>query len=121
MIEAVKKIRDSGFAIEMDDFGTGYSALNILCSIPLDVLKLDMSFVRQMDASQENEKMVGIILEMAKMLGVGVNAEGVENAGQLEKLNSMGCDMVQGFYFSKPVPPEEFEKLIMKELEYKDE
>ena len=121
MIEAVKKIRDSGFAIEMDDFGTGYSALNILCSIPLDVLKLDMSFVRQMDASQENEKMVGIILEMAKMLGVGVNAEGVENAGQLEKLSSMGCDMVQGFYFSKPVPPEEFEKLIMKELEYKDE
>jgi EAL domain-containing protein (putative c-di-GMP-specific phosphodiesterase class I) len=104
MIEAVKKIRDSGFAIEMDDFGTGYSALNILCSIPLDVLKLDMSFVRQMDASQENEKMVGIILEMAKMLGVGVNADGVENAGQLEKLNSMGCDMVQGFYFSKPIP-----------------
>ncbi|MCR4938105.1 MAG: EAL domain-containing protein [Lachnospiraceae bacterium] len=121
MIEAVKKIRDNGFAIEMDDFGTGYSALNILCSIPLDVLKLDMSFVRQMESSHENEMMVDIILDMAKMLGVEVNAEGVETGVQLDKLKKLGCDMVQGFYFSKPVPPAEFEKFMEKEIREKGE
>ncbi len=117
MINAVKKLRESGFILEMDDFGTGYSALNILGLIPLDVLKLDMSFVGKMHLSPENEKIIEIIMNIASVLQVEVNAEGVETKEQLEKLKTMGCDMVQGFYFSRPVSAEDFEELIKKEQE----
>ena len=116
MINAVNKLRDSGFILEMDDFGTGYSALNILGSIPLDVLKLDMSFVGKMHLSPENEKIIEIIMNIASVLSVEVNAEGVETEEQLNKLKAMGCDMVQGYYFSKPVAAEDFDELIKKEL-----
>jgi EAL domain-containing protein (putative c-di-GMP-specific phosphodiesterase class I) len=116
MINAVKKLRESGFILEMDDFGTGYSALNILGSIPLDVLKLDMSFVGKMHLSPENEKIIEIIMNIASVLSVEVNAEGVETEEQLNKLKAMGCDMVQGYYFSKPVAVEDFDELIKKEL-----
>ncbi len=116
MIEAVRKLRDQGFLIEMDDFGTGYSALNMLCSIPLDVLKLDMSFVRHMTENDTNEMMVEIIMDMAKVLGVSVTAEGVETDEQLNKLKALGCLLVQGYYFSKPVPAADFAELIRKEL-----
>ncbi len=115
IIEVVKRLRDDGFVIEMDDFGSGYSSLNMLTSLPIDVLKLDMGFVRKMCDGEKNKRMVKIILEIAKFLSVPVIAEGVETVEQYKLLESMGCNVIQGYYFSKPLPLDLMEKKIMSE------
>ncbi len=112
LIERVAGLRDAGFAIEMDDFGTGYSSLNMLTSLPFDILKLDMVFVRKIHTDEKALRLVGFILDIAKFLNVKVIAEGVENKEQYELLKGLGCDAIQGYYFSKPVPAEEFAKFI---------
>ena len=117
LIEVVGKLRDKGFIIEMDDFGTGYSALNMLSSMPIDILKLDMQFVRHMLEDSKNLRMVEIVMEIAKLLDVPVVAEGVENEEQLEQLRKMGCQIVQGYLFSKPVAPDEFEEFIKEDFD----
>ena len=114
--EVTEKLRASGFKIEMDDFGSGYSSLNLITTIPIDVLKLDMSFIMNMEKDEKSLKLVEIILDIAKFLGVPVVAEGVETKAQLDMLKCMGCQVIQGYYFSKPVPAEEFEKFIIKEI-----
>jgi len=114
--EVTEKLRASGFKIEMDDFGSGYSSLNMITTIPIDVLKLDMSFIMNMEKDEKSLKLVEIILDIAKFLGVPVVAEGVETKAQLDMLKCMGCQVIQGYYFSKPVPAEEFEKFIIKEI-----
>ena len=116
IIETVNKLRGCGFRIEMDDFGSGYSSLNMLTSLPIDALKLDMKFIRGICESEKNERLVGIMIEIARLLEVPVIAEGVETKEQMELLKKLGCDIVQGYYFSKPLPPEEFGALIEKEL-----
>lgn len=116
IIETAKKLRDKGFKIEMDDFGTGYSSLSMLTSLPIDALKLDMSFVRKMLDSPRELKLIRLILDIALFLNIPAIAEGVEKEEQCNVLKEMGCDLIQGYYFSKPVPPEDFEKLIQKEL-----
>ncbi len=117
IISVINKLREDGFTIEMDDFGSGYSSLNMLTSMPIDILKLDMGFVRKMCSSETDRQMVGIILEIAKFLYVPVIAEGVEDEQQYRTLKNMGCDLIQGFYFSKPLPPEDFENVISKSLQ----
>ncbi len=116
LLDVVAHLRSLGFEIEMDDFGSGYSSLNMLSSMPIDVLKMDMKFVRNIENNETDRKLVTLILDIASYLGVPVVAEGVENSGQLEILRNAGCDLVQGYYFSRPVPAEEFEALIEKEI-----
>ncbi|MCR5302325.1 MAG: EAL domain-containing protein [Lachnospiraceae bacterium] len=115
LIEVVNSLRDKGFRIEMDDFGSGYSSLNMLTTIPIDVLKMDMKFVRNMLNDDKSLKLCELVMDISKFLGVPVVAEGVEEQAQFDKLKSMGCDLIQGYYFSKPLPPEEFAELIEKE------
>jgi diguanylate cyclase (GGDEF)-like protein len=116
LISTVENLRESGFMIEMDDFGSGYSSLNMLTSIPLDALKLDMKFVRNMEKDAKSMKLVELVLDIAEFLHVPVIAEGVETSEQLKLLKERGCDIIQGYYFSKPVPAEEFKAFIEKEL-----
>ena len=116
MIELIQCLRDDGFEIEMDDFGSGYSSLNMLSSLPIDVLKMDMAFVRNIEHSEKDFRLVEVVLDIARYLNLSVVAEGVETQRQLEMLRGAGCDVVQGYYFSRPLPPEEFEALIRKEI-----
>ena len=116
IVEAVNKLRKRGFRIEMDDFGSGYSSLNMLTALPIDALKLDMKFIRGICENEKNERLVGIMIDIARLLEVPVIAEGVETGEQMELLKKLGCDIIQGYYFSKPLPPEEFAVLIEKEL-----
>lgn len=101
-------LRRSGFEVEMDDFGTGYSLLNMLSSMPIDVLKMDMQFVRNIDNNEKDRQLVALIIGIAKSLKVPVIAEGVERESQLRLLRDLGCALVQGFYFSRPLPADEF-------------
>jgi EAL domain-containing protein (putative c-di-GMP-specific phosphodiesterase class I) len=121
LIEVIKKLREEGFGIEMDDFGAGYSSLNMLSSLPIDTLKMDMKFIRNVEKDAGSFRMIELVLDIAKYLGVPVVAEGVETEEQMKLLKDAGCELVQGYYFSKPLPPEEFEELIKKEMSIKRE
>ena len=103
-----------GFRIELDDFGTGYSSLGMLSNLPIDVLKLDMSFVRSAFGENRDLGMIRLIIDIADYLRVPLVAEGVETEEQYRTLKELGCDLVQGYYFSKPLPPEEFEKFLLE-------
>ena len=116
VLDVILRLRERGFEIEMDDFGSGYSSLNMLSDMPVDVLKMDMKFIRNIENSETDRKLVTLILDIAKFLDVSVVAEGVETEGQLAILRSGNCDLVQGYFFSRPLPPEEFEQLIRREL-----
>ncbi|MBQ3701280.1 MAG: EAL domain-containing protein [Oscillospiraceae bacterium] len=117
LVNVIQRLRDHGFEIEMDDFGSGYSSLNTISSLPIDVLKMDMKFIQNVDEDTRSFRLIELILDIAGYLGVPVVAEGVETAHQMNLLKAAGCDYVQGYYFSRPLPAEEFEKLIIKELE----
>ncbi len=114
IIEVVNQLRTIGFRIEMDDFGTGYSSLNMISTLPIDVLKLDMQFVRSAFKDQKDTRMLEVIIDIADHLSVPVVAEGVETEEQMMALKDLGCDMVQGYYFSRPVPPADFEPFLVK-------
>ena len=114
MIAKLKHLREQGFIIEMDDFGAGYSSLNSLTEFPLDVLKVDMKFARQLTSGEKSRKMVSIIMEIAQMLAVKTIAEGIETEEQLEVFASLGCDTVQGYYFSKPLSPDRFAQMLRR-------
>lgn len=117
LVNVIEKLRNDGFMIEMDDFGSGYSSLNMLTTIPIDALKMDMKFIRNMQKDEKSMKLVELILDIADFLQVPVIAEGVETEEQLLLLKERGCDIIQGYYFSKPVPPEEFTTFIERELQ----
>lgn len=123
VISTVRKLRGAGlgFRIEMDDFGTGYSSLGMLSNLPIDVLKLDMSFVRSAFGEKRDVRMIELIIDIADYLHVPVVAEGVETEEQYLVLKAMGCDYIQGYYFSKPVPPEEFDAFLIERGEAKAE
>ncbi len=112
LVDVVERFRDRGFMIEMDDFGAGYSSLNMLTSMPIDVLKVDMKFVRGVNEDEKNFRMMELIMEIADFLNVPVVAEGVEEEDQYSTLKDLGCEMIQGYYFSKPVSPDEFDKFF---------
>ncbi|MBO4867165.1 MAG: EAL domain-containing protein [Ruminococcus sp.] len=117
LLDLIHSLRHIGFEIEMDDFGAGYSSLNMLSSMPIDVLKMDMSFVRNIEKSETDLRLMKLILDIAGNLKLSVVAEGVETEGQLKLLRDADCDLVQGYYFSRPVPANEFEVFIEKERE----
>ena len=118
IIEIVGQLRTLGFHIEMDDFGTGYSSLNMISSLPIDVLKLDMAFVKHIHEDPKALRLVEIVMEIAKLLNVKVVAEGVEFEAQHELLKKIGVNLIQGFYYSRPVPAKEFEAFIKERLAY---
>jgi EAL domain-containing protein (putative c-di-GMP-specific phosphodiesterase class I) len=98
--------------LSIDDFGTGYSSLSRLQRFPVDILKIDRAFVSRMDSDLETHEIVRIVVMLAHNLGLKVIAEGVETQEQMELLKHIGCEMAQGYLFSKPVPPEVAEKLL---------
>ncbi len=112
LTDVVNNLRNKGFKIEMDDFGSGYSSLNMLTTLTVDVIKIDMKFIKNMRRDDKSLRMVKLIIDIARFLEVPTVAEGVEDEVQLSALKKMGCDLIQGFYFSRPVPPEEFEQFI---------
>lgn len=111
-IESVDRLKQSGFVIEMDDFGSGYSSLNTLKDIDIDVLKLDMKFLSDSNRIEKSKTIISSVINMAEALGLPVIAEGVETKQQAETLLSYGCKYMQGYYFSKPVPAEDYEKML---------
>ena len=117
VLDVIHRLRELGFEVEMDDFGSGYSSLNMLSDMPIDVLKMDMKFIRNIETSATDRRLVSLILDIGRYLQVPVVAEGVETEGQFDLLRKDGCDLVQGYYFSRPLPPEEFELLIQREME----
>ena len=117
IIDMVKKLRSLGFKIEMDDFGTGYSSLHMISTMPIDAMKLDINFVRNAFKPGGNTRMLEVIIDIADFLNVPVIAEGVETERQLDALKSLGCEIVQGYFFSKPVPAYEFEPFILQRKE----
>lgn len=118
MISIIMKLKECGFKISMDDFGTGYSSLSLLTRMPMDTIKIDKSFVDRIDSQKEhaNECVVlRYMIGMLKELGFTCLAEGAEDKAQIEKLREYGCEIVQGFYYSKPLPVEEYEALIERD------
>lgn len=109
IVEKVKKLRGHGFRIEMDDFGSGYSSLNMISELPIDALKLDMQFIRTAFRERKDTRLLEAVIQLAKTMELPTIAEGVETAEQLLALKGMGCDIVQGYYFSRPLPADEFE------------
>ncbi|MBQ9906110.1 MAG: EAL domain-containing protein [Oscillospiraceae bacterium] len=116
IIDTVNQLRRQGYKIEMDDFGRGYSSLNMLTALPIDALKLDMNFIRNICDNVKDRRLVGIMIEIARLLEVPAIAEGVETKEQMELLKELGCDVIQGYYFSKPLSAEDFRMLLKEEL-----
>ena len=119
MVDRVKALRDHGFFIEMDDFGSGYSSLNMISELPIDALKLDMKFIRTAFEKKNDTRMISIVIDIADYLKVPVIAEGVETEEQYLELKRLGCAIIQGYYFSKPVPADEFERFLNDKKEGK--
>lgn len=115
LVETVKQLKAYGFHVSMDDFGAGYSSLNSLKDIPLDVLKLDGEFFRGDDDDGRGQVVVKEAIQLARNLDMRVVAEGIEKKEQVDFLASQGCDMIQGFYYAKPMPVEEFEEKVEKD------
>ena len=111
------ELKEEGYTLLMDDFGSGYSSLNILLETPFDVIKLDKKFMENMMLSSKGRLILEQVVSMANKLGLGLLAEGVETKEQVELLQSIGCDQVQGYYYAKPMPAEDFFELLMKQKE----
>ncbi len=114
LVELIEKLHASGFGLSMDDFGSGYSSLGMLRTINVDTIKLDRTFFDINKSEEKSKLIVYSILEMATKLGIKTVAEGVETKEQVDFLRETSCDIVQGYYYSKPVPIEEFEKLLIE-------
>ena len=107
--EVVSRLQEKDFLVEIDDFGKGHSSLSLLKDIRADVLKIDMSLLREIEKKQRSRIILESVISMANSLGMEVTTEGVETEQQLRSLTAMGCEHFQGFYFSQPIPVEEFE------------
>ena len=110
-IKQINSLRDYGFTVEMDDFGSGYSSLNMLKDMPVDILKIDMVFLGKTADFKKSKIILSSIVNMANNLDMPQITEGVETREQFDMLKAMGCKLFQGYFFSKPVPLDEFEKL----------
>ena len=116
LISVVEELRNLVFLIEMDDFGSGYSFLNMLSVLPLDVIKLDREFIRNMRKNEKGAKMVELVLDVARFLKVPCIAEGVESDEEYRMLKEMKCDIIQGYYFVHQLTPAAFDRFLEKEL-----
>jgi EAL domain-containing protein (putative c-di-GMP-specific phosphodiesterase class I) len=108
----IVRLKALGLLLAMDDFGTGYSSLAYLRRFPMDVLKVDRSFVDRLGGTCEDETLVRTIVRLGQRFGMSTVAEGIEDAGQLAILREMGCDYAQGYLLSRPVPAEEATRLL---------
>jgi EAL domain-containing protein (putative c-di-GMP-specific phosphodiesterase class I) len=108
-ITTLSSLKALGVKVSIDDFGTGYSSLAYLTTLPISELKIDRSFVRDLGITPQSSAVVSAIIALARSLGLRVIAEGVENLRQMEVLHRLGCGVMQGFLFSKPLPPEDLE------------
>lgn len=109
------ELKSEGYTLLMDDFGSGYSSLNILLETPFDVIKLDKKFIENMMVSDKGRVILEQVVSMSDKLGLGLLAEGVETREQVELLQKIGCDQVQGYYYAKPMPKDEFYELLAKQ------
>ncbi len=112
-LELINRLRKSGFVVEMDDFGSGYSSLNMLKDIHVDILKIDMAFLKKASDEERSRKILQMIIGLSKQLDMPVITEGVETAEQVAFLAEMGCDMFQGYYFAKPMEVSRFEETYL--------
>ncbi|MEJ1487275.1 MAG: EAL domain-containing protein, partial [Candidatus Sedimenticola sp. (ex Thyasira tokunagai)] len=111
--EALKRLREMGVKIAIDDFGTGYSSLSYFRDIPADELKIDQSFVFGLLSDRANAHIVSLIIDLAHRFNLTVVAEGVENRETLEAIKTLGCDVVQGYLYSKPIPADQFKQWLV--------
>ena len=112
LFEDMGELKNRGFRILMDDFGSGYSSLNMLRKAPIDTMKIDRFFLDEIMSTERGKIIVESSVRMAKMIGLDVIAEGVETKEQLEFLRSIDCDIAQGYYYSRPIPVDEFEEFL---------
>ena len=119
LMMVVRELRLHGFPVLMDDFGSGYSSLNMLKDLPVDVLKIDMGFVREIERSGRASAIIRSIVSMAQDLDMGIVMEGVETKPQVDFLGSIGCEEIQGYYFSRPLPEKEFDGLLIRDQQQK--
>lgn len=108
----IEQLHECGYLVEMDDFGSGYSSLNVLKDISFDIIKLDMMFLREETESNRGGIIVSAVMRMAKWLGMPVIAEGVETVKQADFLRSIGCESIQGYLYSKPLPEDQYEEKL---------
>ncbi len=113
LIEVVNELHAKGFSVAIDDFGSGFSSLNMLKDVDVDELKIDMKFLEGFEHGGKVGTVVSSVIRMAKWLGIPAVAEGVETREQIEFLRTLGCDMIQGYYYSRPISREEFEKKLL--------
>ena len=112
MIHILNELRANGFRISMDDFGTGYSSFSLLTEMPLNTLKLDKSFVDKVGGDSDRKEDIAVIrhiVSLAKELEFVCLAEGAETKSQVDKLRDLGCELIQGYYYSRPIPIAEYE------------
>lgn len=114
-LELIKGLHKMGFKISMDDFGSGYSSLNLLSKLPIDIIKLDRVFLKEGEMQENDRIIISCVVDMAKRLKITSLCEGVETQEQCNYLKEVGCQMQQGFYFSRPIPQEVFEKPLEEE------
>jgi Amt family ammonium transporter len=113
-VEMLNRLRDLGIEIDIDDFGTGYSNLSYLMKLPISKLKIDRSFISMIDEDGGNDEIVRAIVTLARNLGLGVIAEGIETESQLKKLRMLECEGGQGFYFAEPMPYERLREFLIE-------
>ena len=120
LITTIERLKSYGFAVSMDDFGSGYSSLNSLKDMPLDVLKLDAEFFRGESGQDRGEIVVSEAIRLAKSLNMRTVAEGVEVREQVDFLATQGCDMIQGYFYAKPMPAADYEVRMTEHVRPKD-
>jgi diguanylate cyclase (GGDEF)-like protein len=120
VIATMLQLKSAGVSLAIDDFGTGYSSLSYLKRFPIDTLKIDQAFVRAMGSSTEDAAIVGLIMSLAKALGLKVVAEGVETPEQQAQLAALDCDLLQGYLFSKPIPAADFATRLQSATDFKN-
>ena len=108
LLNTVQKLREAGFPVSMDDFGAGYSSLNSLKELQIDVLKIDADFFRGADVEERGLLIVSEVIDLAKKLNMKIVAEGIESKEQVEFLTEQECDLIQGYFYAKPMPVAEF-------------
>lgn len=117
LIETVTWFKDKGFRISIDDFGSGYSSLNLITMLPFDTLKIDGGFFLRNDLTEKNKKVITSVVTLAKSLNLETVSEGVETQVQVDFLRDLGCDMIQGFFYYKPMPGDDFHQLLQLQTE----
>lgn len=115
MLQIIKRLQENGFLIMMDDFGSGNSSLSVLKDNPVNVLKIDMKFLEKCQETGKSESIIASVVQMARNLNIPVIAEGAETFEQVQFLKTIGCNFVQGYYFSRPIEQKQFEELVYSE------